>query len=104
MLKKLIIKRYFLICSSILIIFLKIAYCYSIIDANNRVSLPTTSELAMNNRMFFNNKQQKGDLNNTNAKTSSAFHENPLDSFFPFDPYLLKRSKPFIEKYNLLDF
>lgn len=26
-------------------------------------------------------------------------NENPLDSFFPFDPYLLKRSKPFVESH-----
>jgi hypothetical protein len=62
------------------------------------VSLPTTSEAAMNKRMFYNNKLQNNDLHNAKAKNSSAFHENPLDSFFPFDPYLLKRSKPFIEK------
>lgn len=73
----------------------QVTYCYSIIDANNRVSLPTTSESAMNKRMFFNKSHTK---NSSDGKGPiSGFLENPLDSFFPFDPFLLKRSKPFIE-------
>lgn len=78
----------------------QVAYCYSIIDANNRVSLPTTAESTMNKRMFYShgNLDSKSNQTNPNKKTNSM-NENPLDSFFPFDPYLLKRSKPFIEKH-----
>ena len=78
----------------------QVAYCYSIIDANNRVSLPTTSEASNNKRMFFaSNKSELGDGTKSNVnKPRSSLRENPLDSFFPFDPYLLKRSKPFIDK------
>ena len=36
-------------------------------------------------------------LNEDKAKKDMS--ENPLDSFFPFDPYLLNRSKGFIQKY-----
>lgn len=80
----------------------QVAYCYSIIDANNRTSLPTTTESAMSKRMFFNNFQahnkKKADPS-IDKKTTLTFNENPLDSFFPFDPYLLKRSKPFIDNF-----
>jgi RNA polymerase I-specific transcription initiation factor RRN3 len=89
----------------------QIAYCYSIIDANNRVSLPTTSDLFNTKRMFFSNNNNlnsnkflanNSNSNNNNNKIqgSTSTNENPLDSFFPFDPYLLKRSKCFIEKYH----
>lgn len=75
----------------------QVAYCYSIIDANNRISLPTTSETAMNKRLSFSNFHNKNAMR-SGEKLMCGFRENPLDSFFPFDPYLLKRSKPFIEK------
>jgi RNA polymerase I-specific transcription initiation factor RRN3 len=87
----------------------QVAYCYSIIDSNNRVSLPTVSSQALSSnskRMFFSsqnesfnsdgsNSKQVEWKNNNNNKTKK--NENPLDSFFPFDPYLLKCSGKHIE-------
>lgn len=46
-------------------------FCYTIIEKNNRVMLPVVRS------------SSGGDCVTTNT--------NPLDSFFPFDPYLLKR-------------
>lgn len=74
----------------------RVAYCYSIIDANNRVSLPYSSQLAKKN--FFAEVKKSSSLKNGDKKASTVLVENPLDSFFPFDPYLLKRSKNFIEE------
>lgn len=85
----------------------QVAYCYSIIDANNRVSLPIVSstQTANNKRTFFSNQNDTFSTNNILKsgeekefkKKNKHLNENPLDSFFPFDPYLLKRSKLFIE-------
>ncbi|XP_067343338.1 RNA polymerase I-specific transcription initiation factor RRN3 isoform X2 [Channa argus] len=50
----------------------QVAFCYTIIERNNRHVLPVVRSSA------------GGDSVTTNT--------NPLDSFFPFDPYLLKRS------------
>jgi RNA polymerase I-specific transcription initiation factor RRN3 len=92
----------------------QIAYCYSIIDVNNRVRLPISGQNGNNSRMFFSASSISEDtffsndknkmLSNELAPGAEAkgntknFWSNPLDSFFPFDPYLLKRSKLYIEK------
>ncbi|XP_036408608.1 RNA polymerase I-specific transcription initiation factor RRN3 [Megalops cyprinoides] len=55
----------------------QLVFCYTIIERNNRLLLPTVRS------------SQGGDATPTNT--------NPLDSFFPFDPYLLKRSGKVIE-------
>jgi hypothetical protein len=55
----------------------QIVFCYSIIETNNRYSLPET---------FSTNDFQNGNL-----------PSNILYSFFPFDPYVLKRSFIFIQ-------
>ena len=47
------------------------AFCYTVIEKNNRQMLPVVRSLG------------GGDAVTTNT--------NPLDSFFPFDPYLLRR-------------
>ncbi len=49
----------------------QVVFCYTIIERNNRQVLPVVHSSA------------GGDSVTTNT--------NPLDSFFPFDPYLLKR-------------
>ncbi|XP_037545236.1 RNA polymerase I-specific transcription initiation factor RRN3 [Nematolebias whitei] len=49
----------------------QVVFCYSVIEKNNRQVLPVVRSSA------------GGDGVSTNT--------NPLDSFFPFDPYLLKR-------------
>ena len=49
----------------------QVVFCYTIIERNNRQVLPVVRSSA------------GGDCVTTNT--------NPLDSFFPFDPYLLKR-------------
>lgn len=56
----------------------ELVFCYTIIERNNRMLLPvatTTSSRAVLNLSFL----------------------NQLDSFFPFDPYLLRRSSRFIK-------
>ncbi len=59
----------------------QIVFCYSIIETNNRYSLPET---------FATNDYQNGNL-----------PSNILYSFFPFDPYVLKRSLTYIHSiYN----
>ncbi len=59
----------------------QIVFCYSIIETNNRYSLPET---------FSTNEYQNGNLSS-----------NILYSYFPFDPYVLKRSLTFIQSiYN----
>ncbi|XP_034449158.1 RNA polymerase I-specific transcription initiation factor RRN3 [Hippoglossus hippoglossus] len=55
----------------------QVVFCYTIIERNNRHMLPVVRSSA------------GGDCVTTNT--------NPLDSFFPFDPYLLKRSSQLIE-------
>ncbi|XP_037648195.1 RNA polymerase I-specific transcription initiation factor RRN3 [Sebastes umbrosus] len=55
----------------------QVVFCYTIIERNNRLVLPVVRSSA------------GGDSVSTNT--------NPLDSFFPFDPYLLKRSGQLIE-------
>ncbi|XP_054463171.1 RNA polymerase I-specific transcription initiation factor RRN3 [Anoplopoma fimbria] len=55
----------------------QVVFCYTIIERNNRHVLPVVRNSA------------GGDSVTTNT--------NPLDSFFPFDPYLLKRSVQLIE-------
>lgn len=55
----------------------QVVFCYTIIERNNRCVLPVVRSSA------------GGDCVTTNT--------NPLDSFFPFDPYLLKRSGQLIE-------
>jgi hypothetical protein len=54
----------------------QIVFCYSIIETNNRYSLPE----------FSTNDYQNGNL-----------PSHILYSYFPFDPYVLKRSLPFIQ-------
>ncbi|XP_029363904.1 RNA polymerase I-specific transcription initiation factor RRN3 isoform X3 [Echeneis naucrates] len=55
----------------------QVVFCYTIIERNNRNVLPMVRSTA------------GGDCVTTNT--------NPLDSYFPFDPYLLKRSGQLIE-------
>ncbi|XP_044187132.1 RNA polymerase I-specific transcription initiation factor RRN3 [Thunnus albacares] len=55
----------------------QVVFCYTIIEKNNRHVLPVVRSSG------------GGDCVTTNT--------NPLDSFFPFDPYLLKRSGQLIE-------
>ncbi|XP_029293207.1 RNA polymerase I-specific transcription initiation factor RRN3 [Cottoperca gobio] len=55
----------------------QVVFCYTIIERNNRHVLPVVRSSA------------GGDSVTTNT--------NPLDSFFPFDPYLLNRSSQLIE-------
>nr|XP_020463992.1 RNA polymerase I-specific transcription initiation factor RRN3 [Monopterus albus] len=55
----------------------QVVFCYTIIERNNRHMLPVVRSSA------------GGDSVTTNT--------NPLDSLFPFDPYLLKRSGQLIE-------
>lgn len=52
----------------------QLCYCYTIIERNNRLTLPVVS----------------------NHKQVTDFIKNSLDSFFPFDPYLLVRSSKHI--------
>lgn len=66
----------------------QVAYCYAVIDANNRITLPVTNG-SHNTRSVI---QSKGIVNAVAAP-------NPLDSFFPFDPYLLSKSKSFVESF-----
>uniref|UniRef100_A0A667YGE2 RRN3 homolog, RNA polymerase I transcription factor n=1 Tax=Myripristis murdjan TaxID=586833 RepID=A0A667YGE2_9TELE len=55
----------------------QVVFCYTIIERNSRNTLPVV------------HSSTGGDRVTTNT--------NPLDSFFPFDPYLLKRSGQLIE-------
>lgn len=55
----------------------QVVFCYTIIERNNRTVLPVVRS------------STGGDSVTTNT--------NPLDSFFPFDPFLLKRSGQLIE-------
>ena len=101
----------------------QLAYCYSIIDNNNRLTLPSLSDasnlMSQNNghnsglRKFFNSTSIDSSFSNTTStvdksqSTHLIHQDNPLDSFFPFDPYLLTRSKVFIQNfyqnYNSVD-
>lgn len=76
----------------------QIAYCYSIIDANNRTSLPISGQSSLNIKMFFSNQTDSFDSKNGDSKKPIGLVENPLDSFFPFDPYLLIKSRAYIQK------
>lgn len=49
----------------------QVVFCYTIIERNNRYMLPVVRSSAGGDRL--------------------ATNTNPLDSFFPYDPYLLKR-------------
>jgi RNA polymerase I-specific transcription initiation factor RRN3 len=78
----------------------QIAYCYKIIDANNRIALPISSNISAS----FQSTSVKSLLGPEGEKVtnvSSGVSNNPLDSFFPFDPYLLTRSKPIVEKHYI---
>lgn len=55
----------------------QLVFCYTIIERNNRIMLPVVRSSV------------GGDTLSTNT--------NPLDTFFPFDPYLLKRSGKLFE-------
>ncbi|XP_029014696.1 RNA polymerase I-specific transcription initiation factor RRN3 [Betta splendens] len=55
----------------------QVVFCYTIIERNNRHALPV--------------------LRSSAGGDSVVTNTNPLDSFFPFDPYLLKRSSPMIQ-------
>ncbi|MCJ8739011.1 hypothetical protein PDJAM_G00042450 [Pangasius djambal] len=55
----------------------QLVFCYTIIERNNRCMLPVVRSSV------------GGDSLSTNT--------NPLDTFFPFDPYLLKRSGHYFE-------
>lgn len=58
----------------------QLAYCDSIMEHNRRMILPETG---------FNTSSSQ-------CSSSCLTNMNPLDSFFPFDPYLLRRSGRFI--------
>ena len=59
----------------------QIVFCYSIIETNNRYSLPESSS--------------------TNEYQNKNLPSHILYSYFPFDPYVLKRSFVFIQSiYN----
>lgn len=86
----------------------RVAYCYSIIDSNNRISLPISGQSTLNIKMFFSSNQNDSFNNNNNKvvkaggkSNKQSVLENPLDSFFPFDPYLLNRSKSFVQKFYI---
>ncbi|KAM9779732.1 RNA polymerase I-specific transcription initiation factor RRN3 [Neosynchiropus ocellatus] len=55
----------------------QVVFCYTIIERNNRLLLPV--------------------VRSSTGGDSGAANTNPLDCFFPFDAYLLKRSGPLIE-------
>ncbi|KFO36888.1 RNA polymerase I-specific transcription initiation factor RRN3 [Fukomys damarensis] len=55
----------------------QLVFCYTIIERNNRQMLPV--------------------IRNTAGGDSVQTCTNPLDTFFPFDPCVLKRSKVFID-------
>uniref|UniRef100_A0A673IEP7 RNA polymerase I-specific transcription initiation factor RRN3-like n=1 Tax=Sinocyclocheilus rhinocerous TaxID=307959 RepID=A0A673IEP7_9TELE len=55
----------------------QLVFCYTIIERNNRNLLPVVS--------------------NSTGGNSVSTNTNPLDTFFPFDPYLLKSSGKLIE-------
>ncbi|XP_074553479.1 RNA polymerase I-specific transcription initiation factor RRN3 [Halichoeres trimaculatus] len=55
----------------------QIVFCYTIIERNNRHMLPVVRSSA--------------------GGESISINTNPLDSFFPFDPYLLRRSGHLID-------
>ncbi|XP_077069211.1 RNA polymerase I-specific transcription initiation factor RRN3 [Siphateles boraxobius] len=55
----------------------QLVFCYTIIERNNRHLLPVVRSSVGGNSVYTNT--------------------NPLDTFFPFDPYLLKSSGKFIE-------
>lgn len=55
----------------------QLVFCYTIIERNNRCTLPV--------------------IRSSVGGDSVSANTNPLDSFFPFDPYLLKRSGKLIE-------
>ncbi|XP_063071035.1 RNA polymerase I-specific transcription initiation factor RRN3 [Engraulis encrasicolus] len=55
----------------------QLVFCYTIIERNNRSTLPI--------------------IRSSTGGDSVVANTNPLDSFFPFDPYLLKRSGKLIE-------
>lgn len=56
----------------------ELVFCYTIIEQNNRMMLPVATTAS------------------SHAVRSLSF-QNQLDSYFPFDPYLLKRSSKFIK-------
>jgi len=56
----------------------QLAYCYTIIERNSRSSLPQV-------------------YRDSSGATKYVSHVH-LDTFFPFDPYLLKKSKKYLEK------
>lgn len=55
----------------------QVVFCYSVIERNNRQMLPV--------------------IRSSTGGDSVTANANPLDCFFPFDPYLLKRSGQLIE-------
>nr|XP_054363495.1 RNA polymerase I-specific transcription initiation factor RRN3 isoform X1 [Mirounga angustirostris] len=55
----------------------QLVFCYTIIERNNRQMLPV--------------------IRNTAGGDSVQTCTNPLDTFFPFDPCVLKRSKKFVD-------
>lgn len=57
----------------------ELVFCYTIIEHNNRMMLPVAT------------------TSSSSRAVSNLSFMNQLDSFFPFDPYLLKRSGKFIQ-------
>lgn len=54
----------------------ELLFCYTILEQNKRLVLSTASSMS------------------SGATVTAAQTANPLDCFFPFDPYTLKRSVP----------
>jgi len=87
----------------------QIAYCYSIIDANNRLSLPVMTNANIKSYAknlttckYLNSSFQNLPTNETaigKGISEGMAEANPLESFFPFDPYLLNLSKFYIERF-----
>ncbi|XP_048575855.1 RNA polymerase I-specific transcription initiation factor RRN3 [Nematostella vectensis] len=57
----------------------QVVLCYTVIERNKRSMLPVSSAIT------------------SNRTISQLSLQNPLDSFFPFDPYLLRRSSKYVK-------
>ena len=67
------------------------AYCYSIIDANKRISIP-------HSHSQWSKKTSLETTKKVGPAAALSAGNNPLDSFFPFDPYILKRSRGYVDE------
>ncbi|WRT67920.1 uncharacterized protein IL334_004894 [Kwoniella shivajii] len=87
------------------------AYCFSIIEANQQSSHPPRTTSSQNLTLNNNNPSSTNNVVASIKRTSSMIGsqtlprqarqmniESGLDSYFPFDPYDLPRSKKFVER------